>query len=70
MNILSKYQCGFRKGFNAQTLPLDKFESADFKIPVQKYPNKTFLIPNLRIFIFALNFKKNSRVLVYEKISK
>ena len=29
-----------------------------FKIPAPKYPNKGFLVPNLRIFNFALNFEK------------
>ena len=42
------------------TLQLDKFEEADFKydnsffkFPAQRYPNKVFLVPNLRIFNFA-----------------
>ena len=26
------------------------------QIPTQDYPNKAFLVPNLRVFIFALNF--------------
>ena len=30
-----------------------------FKIPAPKYPNKGFLVPNLRIFNFALNFEKS-----------
>ena len=27
-----------------------------FQIPAQKYPNKAFLVPNLRIFIFVPKF--------------
>ena len=45
-------------------LQLDKFEGADFKydniffqIPAQKYPNHTFLIPNLDSFIFLSNLQ-------------
>ena len=37
------------------------FKNSKPKIPTggflgQKYPNKTFLVPNLRIFCFLLNF--------------
>ena len=37
-----------------------------YQIPAQKYPNKAFLVPNLRIFCFAPNFvnKANSRSLI------
>ena len=44
-------------------LQLDKFEGADFKydnsffkILALKYPNKTFLVPNVGIFVFSQNF--------------
>ena len=37
-----------------------------FKILAQKYPNKTFLVPNLGIFVFFAKFSNeaNSRVLI------
>ena len=47
-----------------QTLQQDKFKDSDLKydnsflkIPVQKYQNQAFLVPNLRIFTFAPNFE-------------
>ena len=48
--------------FFHQTLHQDKFRGADFKcdyyfqILAQKYANKTFLVPNLRIFILIPKF--------------
>ena len=46
-----------------ETLHLHNYESADFeyknslfKFIAQKYPNKPFLIPNLKFSFFALNF--------------
>ena len=46
-----------------ETLYLHNYESADFKYKnslfkfiAQKYPNKPFLIPNLKFSFFALNF--------------
>ena len=54
-----KHFCFFHK-----ILELDKFEGADFKyansfflILVKQYPNKIFLVPNLRIFVFSQNFQ-------------
>ena len=56
-----------------QTLQEDKFEDAHFKydnniyqLLVRKYGNLTFLVPNLRIFIFCTKLcnKANSRVLI------
>ena len=44
-------------------MQIDKFKGADFKydnsflkILAQNYPNKTFLVPNLAIFIISRNF--------------
>ena len=49
--------------FFSENLQIGKFEGADFKsdnsvfkMYAQKYPNNAFLVTNLRIFIFALNF--------------
>ena len=46
-----------------EILEIDKFEGADFKygnrfslIPVKKYPNKTFLVRSLGMFVFSKNF--------------
>ena len=46
---------------------MDKLEGADFKydnsffkILAQKYPNKTFLVPNLAIFVISRNFASRS----------
>ena len=56
-----------------QTLQEDKFEDADFKydnniyqLLARKYGNLTFLVPNLRIFIFCRKLcnKANSWVLI------
>ena len=48
-------------------MQLDQFEGADFKydnsffkILAQKYPNKTFLVPNLAIFVISRNFASRS----------
>ena len=49
--------------FFREILQLEKFEGADFeygksffKLLIQKYSNKAFLIPNLSVFVFSQNF--------------
>ena len=53
----------FRRFNFLPNLQLGKFEGVDlkygnsfFQIAAHKYPNKAFLVRNLRIFIFAPNF--------------
>ena len=33
-----------------------EYDNIFFQIPAEKYPNKTFSVPNLGIFIFPRNF--------------
>ena len=41
--------------FFQKFLKLDMWQCY-LQIPTQDYPNKAFLVPNLRVFIFAINF--------------